>query len=400
MKGIAIIMLLCLLLEAGDLKEYYQLKSLKLEDSACLEEERYCFNQTLLYPTLEILDKKKIKPLEKYIQKSKKDFLKESAKEFIKGVSRDEFIGEFWYQKNKISLYNYIDGFLTIKEEYESYTGGAHGSYGVGFKNYFQGKKIALKDLYGDNKEHFEALAQAVYKEEKGLYLYESLEEDGWFQNSFVLSENFALNDDAIVFLYNPYEIKSFAAGITTFSIPYYRLKKFLDKSSILYPLVQKSKRATLLTKEFALLGGKLIVIFDIKKKIATVKVNLNKDYKRVWLSISMPQFKSKKEVILLSQEGFSSYKSYDSSNTIYNKKFKKAINAKYLLVEAEVKNFKSYNDHLIKFKINKAINKLYLNVRVTAKENRKIINLLEENYINKEDQQGFFVQRAIFSLE
>jgi len=392
------VMLLTSLSVADGFDGYYQLKSIQELKKACIQNTNFCFEETLTYPDLEILDSDKLVALAQYIDKAKKDFEREDPKEEIKDLTpQDIEYQSNWYSHAEIKLYNYKNDFTTIQSNSGGYMGGAHGSYAVSFDSYKGPKKIELKDIYAGNKEGFYRLAEKIYREQKGLFRNESLQHDGWFDDKFVLADNFALRDDSIMFLYNPYEIKSYADGITTFEMPYHRLKRILGKDSVLYPLIDDAKKPPrYLSRSLKLDNGNVTLGFDSRDKILSVSMSLNKSYKNVWLSLSLPQFTSKGAITYLSKEGFESVNTYGQNDKIYNKKAHRALKAKYLLIEGEAKNSEEYQDYAMSFKINQSFDELVLYIRVVAKDTkRKTINLTTT--ANRMDQQGFESATVIF---
>jgi hypothetical protein len=55
------------------------------------------------------------------------------------------------------------------------------------------------------------------------------LTEDEWFEERFILPENFAFTSRGILFLYNQYEIKPYSSGLSTFLLPYEALRGIID---------------------------------------------------------------------------------------------------------------------------------------------------------------------------
>lgn len=129
--------------------------------------------------------------------------------------------------------YNYIYEFtvafhnakhVTIQNENYTYTGGAHGNYATLYQVFdvTNGKRISsVNDLISDTLKLKEIAKQQFYKL-KNIDAKKSINDQGyWFEkNEFSLNSNFGLLNDTLIFIYNPYEITSYAEGQTAIKIP------------------------------------------------------------------------------------------------------------------------------------------------------------------------------------
>ncbi len=120
------------------------------------------------------------------------------------------------------------------------YTGGAHPN---GFTSYYvfdsqTGKTFFLENLVKDKAKMIDLLEKEVRKVaeiKEGV----SLESEGFFLDETTkripLPLNFALSEDkkGISFIYNPYEIASYAAGPIAFTVPFGALEGILDLEKI-----------------------------------------------------------------------------------------------------------------------------------------------------------------------
>jgi len=134
------------------------------------------------------------------------------------------------YQNIKFSFISSTNSTLTIQKEINSYTGGAHGSDVIEFLNYDtnDNKLIKLSDLFDIKK--LKPILENFYKKSHNI---QDLTDDGWFENSFKIAEQFAITKDGILFYYNSYEIKPYAYGHTKLLVPYSILKPAI-KNNIL----------------------------------------------------------------------------------------------------------------------------------------------------------------------
>jgi hypothetical protein len=118
------------------------------------------------------------------------------------------------------------------------FKGGAHPLSYTGFINWDTktNKSITLTDLIDrNNLEKFNRIAEGIFRKNEKLTDTASLANDYFFKdNKFALSDNFAITPTGLKFLYNQYEIKPYAAGITTLVIPYSQIKNLLRPNTVI----------------------------------------------------------------------------------------------------------------------------------------------------------------------
>jgi hypothetical protein len=79
------------------------------------------------------------------------------------------------------------------------------------------------------------AVAENIFRKNEQLAPNASLSEGYFFADGvFSLAETFTVTKDGIKFLYNPYEIKAYAAGTTELTVPFSKIKDIMKESSIL----------------------------------------------------------------------------------------------------------------------------------------------------------------------
>jgi hypothetical protein len=119
-----------------------------------------------------------------------------------------------------------------------SFTGGAHPSSYTGFINWNTkaNKSITITDLIDrNNLEKLNSIADGIFRKNEKLSDTSSLANDYFFKdNKFALNSNFAITPTGLKFLYNQYEIKPYAAGITTLVIPYSQIKSLLRPNTVI----------------------------------------------------------------------------------------------------------------------------------------------------------------------
>lgn len=107
------------------------------------------------------------------------------------------------------------------------FTGGAHGNDYIKLFNFNTetGDILKVEDVL-DLNDKFMALAQEKFEAE--IIKNEGNINDYFFGEGFKLPENMGLNDEGLIFVYNKYEIASYAQGYTEFLIEFKELEKFL----------------------------------------------------------------------------------------------------------------------------------------------------------------------------
>ncbi|QEC75146.1 RsiV family protein [Mucilaginibacter ginsenosidivorax] len=125
----------------------------------------------------------------------------------------------------------------TLEVSGYTYQGGAHGSSGTYFINWNTkaNKSITLNDLFIDGyADKLKAVAERIFRKDEKLSDTASLARDYFFKdNKFALNDNFSVTPIGLKFIYNQYEIKPYAAGITELFIPYSQIKTLLRPNSV-----------------------------------------------------------------------------------------------------------------------------------------------------------------------
>lgn len=118
-----------------------------------------------------------------------------------------------------------------------TFKGGAHGASFTGFINWNTraNKSITLNDLFIPGyADKLKAIAEGIFRKNEKLSDTSSLARDYFFKdNKFALNNNFSVTPLGLKFVYNEYEIKPYAAGITELFIPYSQLKPLLQPNSV-----------------------------------------------------------------------------------------------------------------------------------------------------------------------
>lgn len=147
---------------------------------------------------------------------------------FIQGFEDDVENNPYprpWFSQKDVRVLHNTPLYIALDYSFAQYLGGAHGLYGTFFKNYLPQVQdtIGLADIITENNlVLFTQLAESIFRSQENVGADHSLEEDYFFEEGkFALTDNFVLNDKGILFLYNIYEIKPYASGVTELQVPY-----------------------------------------------------------------------------------------------------------------------------------------------------------------------------------
>lgn len=160
--------------------------------------------------------------------------------EALKADYKNEEIPEYalaWEHQVAIHKEAETDRFVTYLYEKYEYMGGAHGlstCYGTTFDKE-TGKDIGLSIL----KDTASVAFQSMFKEKLLKYFTdnedESLGDYLLYQSADdnISLSNMYLTEDKVVFIYQPYEISFYAAGMPTVELSFDEIKPFLTKRGI-----------------------------------------------------------------------------------------------------------------------------------------------------------------------
>jgi len=154
------------------------------------------------------------------------------------------FIGEFddffqsdafpriWTSESHAKVYRITPTYLGLAIDAFSYTGGAHGNYATVFSHYdIAGREpFSLDDIVAKPfQNELAAVAERYFRAQENLAVDQPLEDRYFFdEGRFSLPENFALERDSMLFLYNIYEIKPYVDGQTQLRVPYSEIYRLL----------------------------------------------------------------------------------------------------------------------------------------------------------------------------
>lgn len=146
--------------------------------------------------------------------------IKEAAINFIEGFNADkasfpDMAADYSAEISVSELYASPTHLCFEMWQY-LYTGGAHGYSTTSFMNINPktGNELTDEDLF-KNKKEFTAFAEKKFREQQKIGNDQSLNDPGfWFEDDvFFLPETVGFTQDSLIFVYNQYDIASYADG-------------------------------------------------------------------------------------------------------------------------------------------------------------------------------------------
>lgn len=129
-----------------------------------------------------------------------------------------------WQYDADVTILRNDSAVLSLMADVYLYTGGAHGMKMVKFLNLdpATGESYTAGQIFtgGLSKSLNEKLRE-VFLRQKGLRSWEETADRGYyFENDRLVTDNFGLTRDSVVFYYNQYEIAPYSAGPTRLAVP------------------------------------------------------------------------------------------------------------------------------------------------------------------------------------
>lgn len=168
------------------------------------------------------------------------DFTNAFIKNFDDFRKENKDYGQTWFMDGEIKIIAQQPQYLSALITYVNYEGGAHPNSNFTYLNYNPSdhKEITLDSLLEPNAmPKLTAVAEQIFRKNEKLSPTQSLKDGYFFENDkFSLNQNFTITKEGLKFLYNPYEIKAYAFGITELLIPFAALKDIAKPNSLLNP--------------------------------------------------------------------------------------------------------------------------------------------------------------------
>lgn len=162
--------------------------------------------------------------------------IQEAARNFIEAYNADklqfpDMAGEYFAEITVNEIYSSKELMCFEMRQY-LFTGGAHGYGTTRFMNIDPetGEELSAKELFKNNKD-FIAFAEKKFRQEQKITKDESINEQGfWFENDeFHLPESVGFTKDSLIFIYNQYDIASYADGPIELKIAMKEAEPFLS---------------------------------------------------------------------------------------------------------------------------------------------------------------------------
>lgn len=176
------------------------------------------------------------------VESNKKSFFKEYL-EVNKDQDEDYLYAANWVNESDAKVIFNDNYFATLSFSNYMYMGGAHGMFGETFLiiDTKTGKEIKLNDIF--DKQALVTLEKRMIKK---AYSYTgsenatSLQGAGYLVDKIEVTDNFSLTAKGITFVYQPYEIAPYAAGMPAFLFTWEELKGLVKADSSINSLIKK----------------------------------------------------------------------------------------------------------------------------------------------------------------
>lgn len=152
---------------------------------------------------------------------------KKSIKESISDNLRDTLAESLNYTSDDILSILYNDNnFVVIEENNGSYSGGAHGNYASSMfcLDTKMQKRLKLDDAIKIDSNTLQRLVEQNFRKQYHIKPSEKIS-TVLFDDYLKPNDNFYFNSNGIAFMYNPYEVASYAQGQIVVFIPFTELK-------------------------------------------------------------------------------------------------------------------------------------------------------------------------------
>lgn len=126
------------------------------------------------------------------------------------------------------------NGILALAFDQYGYEGGAHPNSLVSFLNFDlkTSVKLTLDDLFVANyQQELTQIAENYFRQARNVPTGDALDQAGfWFEkNRFALNDNFSIQAEGLVFLFNAYEIAPYVMGPTEFIVPWKSITQLIN---------------------------------------------------------------------------------------------------------------------------------------------------------------------------
>ena len=239
----------------------YHIVKLEKKDGDCKDDFTNCVEIGITYPEFDSASNDSVKnKLNKFIEEAILYYsygettpqnINQLMEQFVEHYQ--DFLLEMpdyavaWKQTNEVKVI--LNSPLILSLEFFDYNfmGGAHPNTEIAYENFDTqtGDKIYLQDLFVNNYEEvLNKIGEKKFREARSIPSNKNFDSIGfWFDNNkFVLTDNFALSKNNLVFLYNSYEVAPYAMGRTKIEIPYGELKDIIKPEGLLWNFIASNE--------------------------------------------------------------------------------------------------------------------------------------------------------------
>ncbi len=159
-----------------------------------------------------------------------------TAKTFIDEFDdfhRSDPFPRIWTSESRAKVYRITPTYLSLAIDVYSFTGGAHGNYATVFAHYDmeRGETLILDDIVAPAfRNELTAVAERYFRQQENLGVDQAFGDRYFFDDDrFRITDNFALERDSLLLLYNIYDIKPYVDGQTELRVPLSELDRLLS---------------------------------------------------------------------------------------------------------------------------------------------------------------------------
>jgi len=209
-------------------------RTVSKRDCKAFESRIFCTRCTLSYPIATDGD---APDFFHFIPRQIRDILRQYRKcdlvESVGEMTENDLPEVDFYQEWEVDVSDITPSTYTLAIQHAEFSGGAHGDEGFEFRNYRRkdGGLLGLESLLKKGSmKRFKTIAEKRYRQIYGLSMKDDLSDKaGWFENRFVLPENFDITTKGLYFAYNVYEVTPRAVEPPSFLVPYTAFRKLID---------------------------------------------------------------------------------------------------------------------------------------------------------------------------
>ncbi|WP_292660715.1 DUF3298 and DUF4163 domain-containing protein, partial [Nitratifractor sp.] len=209
-------------------------RTVSKRDCKAFESRIFCTRCTLSYPVASDGDAPRFF---RFIPRQIRDILRQYRKcdpaESVGEMTENDLPDVDFYREWEVDVTDVTPSTYTLAIQHAEFSGGAHGNQEFEFRNYRRKDRrlLGLESLLKKGSlKRFKTIAEKRYRQSYGPSMKDDLSDKaGWFENRFVLPENFDITTKGLYFAYNIYEVTPRTVEPPTFLVPYPAFRKLID---------------------------------------------------------------------------------------------------------------------------------------------------------------------------